>query len=110
MKIKWVFSDQKSDFNISKKNFPENTLIYINQETISNICGDLVIYTDSFILGQLIPAQTPLRDIHANQCNHNEVKMVTPIYNLQTGNFLGLNTTLAFVLRGDVGEVFFLMV
>ena len=104
------FMIKKSDYNILKKTFLEKFLIYINQGTISNIRGDLAIYTDCFILGQLIPAQNSPKDIHANQNNHNEVKMVILLYNLETGDFLGLTTTLAYlVLEGDVekSKVFF---
>ena len=52
-----VFGDEKDDFNISKNKFPENTLIYTNHATISTIKGDLAVYNQNFIIGQLIPLQ-----------------------------------------------------
>ena len=46
------FSDGRADFNIEKKNFPENTLCYINQSYLSTVKGgELVIYNINFILG-----------------------------------------------------------
>ena len=90
---------------ISKKNFLENTLEYINQETISQIRRDLAISTDCCILGQLLPAQNTPKNIHAYQSNQ-DVELIVPLYNLTTGDFQGLSTTLAYiVLRGDADEV-----
>ena len=38
------FGDQKGDFTIIKLNFPENTLVYCNQGTISTLkAGDYAI-------------------------------------------------------------------
>ena len=46
------FSDEKSDFNISKKTFPDNTLMYANQGYISTVKGgELAIYIQISILG-----------------------------------------------------------
>ena len=44
----FFFADQESDFNISKKNFPENTLVNVNQGTrrIDNLYQLLCIGTD----------------------------------------------------------------
>ena len=58
-------------------------------------------------MGQLISAQNKKKHINAYQCNYNEVKSIVPLYNLTTGDFLGLSTTLAYIiLRVDVDEVF----
>ena len=51
------FVDQKSDFTIRKPNFPDDTLVYCNQCTISTLkAGDYAIYLVYIILGQFIPA------------------------------------------------------
>ena len=93
------------DFTISKKNFWENILEYINQETIFQIRRDLATSTDFCILGQLLPAQNTPKNIHTYQSNH-DVELIVPLYNLTTGDFQGLSTTLAYiVLRGDADEV-----
>ena len=45
------FPDQRVDFNMSKKNFPENALVYIKQGTVSTIKGELDVYVNCFVLG-----------------------------------------------------------
>ena len=43
-------------------------------------------------------------------CKDNEVKLFTCIYDLQTGEFLGLRCVVAFiVLRRDDRELFFIV-
>ena len=34
-----LFSDERADFNIEKKNFPENVLCYVNQAYLSTVKG-----------------------------------------------------------------------
>ena len=92
------FSDQKSDFTISKENLPENTLVYVNQGTISTIKSNLEIYTDCFISGQIVPVQNSPKDIFTYKCKQNEFKMIVLLYNLHTGDFLGLEMRLAYIV------------
>ena len=55
------FDDQKTDSIITKVNFPENTLVYCNQGTISTLkAGDYAIYLDHAILGKIILANNSL--------------------------------------------------
>ena len=55
---------QKNDFNIEKKDFPENALCYINQGHLSTVENDkLAIYNHNFILGQLIVAANQPKNI-----------------------------------------------
>ena len=50
---------EKSDFTMTKPNFPENTLICCNQNAISTLkAGDYGIYLDYVILGQTLLVQT----------------------------------------------------
>ena len=42
------FSDQRADCSMSKKNFLENSLIYLNQGTISSIKNELAVYVVPF--------------------------------------------------------------
>ena len=102
------FFDQRADFNMPKKNFPEYTLVYVNQGTISTTKNDLAIYTNCFILGQVIPALDSPKDIDSYQCKQNETKIIVPLYDVSTGKILGLDFQLGYiVLRGDPDEVFF---
>ena len=51
------FNDIRPELNLVKVNMPENTLFYVNQGfiwTVKN--GDLAMYIQNFILGQLIVA------------------------------------------------------
>ena len=100
------FSDQQADFNMSKKNFPENTLVY-EPRYLSTIKSDLAIYTNFFILGQVILALNSPKGIDSYQRKQNETKIIVLLYNVSTG-FLGLDLQLGYiVLRGDSDEIFF---
>ena len=93
---------------MSKNNFPENTLVYINQSTISTIKSELAIYLNCFIFGQIMPALNSPPDIASYQCKQNQVKIAVPTYNLSSGKFLELNLGLGYiVLKGDPEEIFF---
>ena len=50
------FSDQRANFNMSKKNFPEVTLVYLKNGTVSTIKNELAIYVNCFIFVEIIPA------------------------------------------------------
>ena len=57
MERKRFLGNQKSDFTITKVNFPENTSVYCNQGTILTLkAGEYAIYLDHVILGQIIAA------------------------------------------------------
>ena len=59
-----LFGDQKGDFTMKKQNFPENTLVYCNQGTISTLkAGDYAIYLDYVILGKITPANNSPPDL-----------------------------------------------
>ena len=83
-------------------------MIYTNQTTISNIKGDLVVYSQNFIIGQLTPLQNQPPNFEEYSFKSNEVKLVVPIYNNETGKFQRLKETLAYImLKDDQDEVFF---
>ena len=103
------FSDTRPELNLEKKNIPENCLLYVNEPYLSPIKnGDIAIYHDNFMLGQLTLYANQPPDIDNYFCKQNEVKLNTCIYDLTTDDFQGLKTELAFiVLRGDKNEIFF---
>ena len=87
------FSDERADFNIWKRNFLENTLCYINQGCISTVKeGELAIYNNSFILGQLIVAANQPKDTETYVCEKNEVKLIVCLYDQTTGDNLLITT------------------
>ena len=49
------FGDERSDFGMPKVDYPEKTLIYVNQAYLTVKKGESFIYAGQFILGQVIP-------------------------------------------------------
>ena len=102
------FFQINEQISIYQKNFPENTLVYINQGTISPIKSELAIYINCFVLEQIIPALNSLQDIDSYQCKQNEVKIAAPLYDLSNGKFIGLDLRPNYiVLRGDPDGMIF---
>ena len=65
------------------------------------------MYHHNFIIGQIIVAANHPSQIDQYVYKDNEVKLFTCLYDIQTGEFLGLKSEIAFiVLRGDEREVF----
>ena len=56
------------------------------------------MYHHNFIIGQLIVAANQLPEMNQYVCKDNEVKLYTCMYNLQTGEFLGLRYEVAFIV------------
>ena len=103
------FKDVKPELNLEKVNMPENFLFYANQAFLSTVKnGDIAMYVQNFIIGQLIFAANQPKDISSYTCLPNEVKLLSCVYDLQTGDFKGIRQQLAYiVLRGDEQEIFF---
>ena len=90
-----------------KRDFPENTLIYINQGTISTVKGNLAIYLVNVVLGQVLPMITCPPDIENYVCGESKVKMFVLIYNTETGEFKGIQKLLGYIMViGDKDECF----
>ena len=63
------FKDVRLDLNLEKVNMPENTLFYINQGFLSMVKnGDIAMYVQNFILGQIIIAANQPKDIDEHVC------------------------------------------
>ena len=103
------FKDIRPELNLEKVNMPENTLYYVNQAFISTVKnGELAMYVLNFILGQLIFAANQPKKIDEHKCEPNEVKLLSCVYDLESGDFKGVRLMLAYiVLRGDEDEIFF---
>ena len=104
-----LFKYIRPELNLEKVNIPENCLFYINQSfllTVKN--GDIAMYNQNFIIGQLIFAANQPKEIETYQCLPHEVKLLSCVYDLETGEFKGIREQLAYiVLRGDEHEIFF---
>ena len=102
------FSDVKAQLNLEKVNLPENCLFYVNQGFLSTVkSGEIAMYFHNFIIGQLIIAANQPKDIETYICSKNEVKLLSCVYDIKTGDFKGIREQVAFiVLRGDADETF----
>ena len=104
------FKDQRIDLTIPKANFPENTLCYVNQGTISQVKDGEAIYLEYVILGQIMPLANPdpSIDLDNYEFKDNECLLYVPLYNTETGLFKGLGKRLGYIsLRGDKKETFY---
>ena len=58
----------------------------------------------------MIPARISPEDIEEYECLPNEVKLVVPLYDVESDKFMGLEKRLVFIMaRGDQDETFFYM-
>ena len=102
------FKDVRADLNLEKVNIPENCLFYCNQGFLSTVkSGEIAMYLHNFIIGQLIIAANQPKDITTYICLKNEVKLLSCVYEIESGQFKGIREQVAFiVLRGDADETF----
>ena len=105
------FDDHWSDLTIQKVNFPENTLCYVNQGSVSLVKGGgPEIYLEFVVLGQLMPVANldPSINLETHVFKENEAYLYIPVYNKATGLYGGLTKELAHItLRGDATERFY---
>ena len=57
------FDARKSDYSMEKVNFPENTLLYINQAFLTVKKNKKSFYCDYYVLIQIVQASNTLQDI-----------------------------------------------
>ena len=57
------FGDIRTDCNMEKVNFPENSHFYVNQTYLAVQKSKKTYYADYFLLGQIIEAMDPANDI-----------------------------------------------
>ena len=102
------FKDVRADLNLEKVNIRENCLLYANQRFLSTVkSGEIAMYLNNFVIGQLIIAANQPKDITTYVCSKNEVKLLSCVYEIESGQFKGIREQLAFiVLRGDPDETF----
>ena len=105
------FDDHRSDLTIPKANFYENTLVYVNQGSVSLVkVGGQALYLEFVVLGQLMPVANPDPSINleTHVFNKNEALLYVTVYNKATGLYSGLTKKLAHItLQGDANERFY---
>ena len=110
-KVRQQSDDRRSDLTIPKATFPENTLCYINQGSVSIVKGGgQAIYLEFVVCGQLMPIADPNPTIklETRVFKENEALLYVPIYNKATGLYGGLTKKLALItLRRDDSERFY---
>ena len=75
------FDARKSVYGMEKVNYPENTIIYLNQAYLTAKNIQKIYYCDFFTLGQIVGASNPPEDMSTYVLKKNEVKMIRPKYN-----------------------------
>ena len=75
------FKDQRTDMTIGKPNFPENTLVYVNNGSITTVKGGYAMYLEFVIIGPILPMGNLLPNIDFDKYDYkeNEVLIFTPI-------------------------------
>ena len=78
---------------LSKVNFPEITLCYVNQGQVSLVKGgEQAIYLEYVVCGHIMPSANPDPSINLDihKFEDNQVLLYVPIYNKSTGLYGGL--------------------
>ena len=94
---------------IVKPNFPENTLVYINNNSNTPVKGGHALYLEYVIIGQILLMANlpPGIDLDKDDYKDNEVL----IFNPENGLYRGLTKKFGYVtLRVDLNENFYAMV
>ena len=96
------------DFNIHERDFPENALVYVNQAYLSTKEGELIIYCQYVILGQIIALRNPPPEPEKEIAENDKlVKFYVPMYDNLNGNFFGVKETVGYIMvRGDHDQTF----
>ena len=103
------FGEQRSDLTLLKTDFLENLLVYVNQGTVSTVKGgDQTIYLVNIVLGQVISLANSPPDIEDYICQENEAKMLVPLYDVNTGDFKGVEKRLGLIVVCEDLEEYFL--
>ena len=104
------FKEHTTDLTITKANFPENTLVYVDQGTVSPVKVGHTIYLEFVIIGQIMPIANPdpKIDLGNHDFKDNEVLLFVPVYNTQNGLYRGVTKKLGHItLRDDNNEKFY---
>ena len=105
------FDYQRAELSIQKANFPENSLIYVNQASVSLVKGDKkAIYCDYVICAQIMPMakSDPAINFDTYVPKDSEVVIFCLVYITSTCLYRGITKKLGMItLRGDMKETFF---
>ena len=90
------FKDQRTNLTIGKPNFPENTLVYINNGSILAVKSVHPMYLEFVILAQILPMANPppCIDLDKHDYKDHEILIYTPLYSTENGLYRGLTKKL----------------
>ena len=93
------FGDQKTNLTIIKANFPENTLVYVNNGSIFAVKGgQTAVYLGYVILVQILPVMNFPDNLDNYQHKDNEVLLYVLLYNTQNSLYRGIKKSLAYIV------------
>ena len=92
-----VFKEQRTDLTIAKPNFSENTLVYVNNGSITPVKGGHAMYLEFVILAQILPMANPPpgSDLDKHSYKDNEILIFTLLYNTRNVLYRGLQKSWA---------------
>lgn len=101
------FNNLPADFNMKKKKYPDNSVIYVNQAYLTAKNNKKVFYADYYLIGQIIEVLNSPENIVNYVCKDYEEKTNNPRYDMSAGKFLGLYETIVYIIvHGDEKEHF----
>ena len=101
------FKQQPCDFGLDKENFPENSLIYIDQGYLKIKDNRKLFYADYYLIGQIHVCANLSESIESHVCEEREVNLYCPRYDVVTSKLLGWFETSGYiVVRRDPEEHF----
>ena len=93
------YKDESSEMNLTKTNYPELNLIYINQAYLTVKKSKNIVYGDYKLLGQMVPAANPPSDISTHKLGDDEFNIIKFIYDMKIGESSCLKETILFASR-----------
>ena len=105
------FGKINPEYNCHKNDFPENALIYLNQVYLTLKDRNSIIYCDYVILGQIVPFKLQPAESDLDEFISKDkrfVKIYSSSYDLNTGEFLGINEGAGYTMLRNQEDEFFL--
>ena len=105
------FGKINPEYNCHKNDFPENALIYLNQAYLTLKDRNSIIYCDYVILGQIVPFKLQPAESDLDEFISKDkrfFKIYSPSYDLNTGEFLGINEEAGYIMLRNQEDEFFL--
>ena len=100
------FGELRTDYDREKVNFPENSLIYINQAYLTIQKNKKIYYRNYFIQGQIIEACNPPSDIGKYELQDRGLNSSAPGITKRLVSFLDCMKPLVYLLYVEMWRKF----